>query len=258
MVASRPNKFVGGDEEATAILRLMRQQLAAPATESAWSADAEASLLEAARTPATHKPGVPFQGPSGRWFVVNDKGRVVPAKNPNAQAPVPKEKKAKAEPEAKAAPKPAAVKVKAAADKVAKINAAVTETKAKLKTLAAELKAAKADVAKVKAAAKAEAAKPKTARKPKAAPKAAPPEVVARAKELAAAANDPANFRDPSKLPAAKDADDLVASLKGVPDLAPVAAALGIAKPEKTRAKLLKQIHSKVTEASRAHESIQV
>lgn len=28
--------------------------------------------------------GVPFQGPSGRWFVVNDAGRTVPSKNPNA------------------------------------------------------------------------------------------------------------------------------------------------------------------------------
>lgn len=30
----------------------------------------------------SRQKGVPFQGPSGRWFLVNDKGRVVPAKNP--------------------------------------------------------------------------------------------------------------------------------------------------------------------------------
>lgn len=32
-----------------------------------------------------YKVGVPFQGPSGRWFVLNQSHRVVPAKNPNAQ-----------------------------------------------------------------------------------------------------------------------------------------------------------------------------
>lgn len=47
---------------------------------------ADNDLLEAGQ----HQPGVPFKGPSGRWFVINKSGRTVPAKNPDAKQDAPK------------------------------------------------------------------------------------------------------------------------------------------------------------------------
>lgn len=41
-----------------------------------------------ADAPQTRTPGIPFPGPGGkRWFVINDKGRVVPARDPSKVAP---------------------------------------------------------------------------------------------------------------------------------------------------------------------------
>jgi predicted nucleic acid-binding Zn-ribbon protein len=85
-------------------------------------------------------------------------------------APAPKPKAAPA-PKAKAAPKPprpANVAVKAAADKVAKINKQVDAAKQKLEGLKGQLKAAKADLAAVKGGAKAKALDPAVAEKAKA------------------------------------------------------------------------------------------
>lgn len=49
------------------------------------------SVAQAPKTqPASHQPGIPFKGPSGRWFVVRrEDGRTVPAPDPNQQQGTP-------------------------------------------------------------------------------------------------------------------------------------------------------------------------
>lgn len=125
----------------------------------AWLAEADwlgENLREA------REKGVPFQGPSGRWFVVNDKGRTVPARNPNAQAPAKKAPKAAAaksdkQPKRTPAEKVAAAKQAVEEHRKAGDHAALT---AHLATLSvAEIGALKKDLGIKASGAKAELAK---------------------------------------------------------------------------------------------------
>jgi len=51
--------------------------------------DEHGRLILRVKDDAPKKPGEVWQGPSGRWFTLNDENHVVPAKNPNAQQSAP-------------------------------------------------------------------------------------------------------------------------------------------------------------------------
>jgi hypothetical protein len=81
---------VGGRARATL------EQLAGGAAQESFAPGAdhlrEAAWLDANVSEAAHNKGDVWQGPSGRWFTINQGGRTVPARNPNARDE-PKEKR---------------------------------------------------------------------------------------------------------------------------------------------------------------------
>jgi outer membrane biosynthesis protein TonB len=195
----------------------------------------------APKTPAGATPAPPAPKPSP---APAPKPAAPPAPAP-APAPTPPPKAAPKPKAARApkAPKPANVAVKAAADRVAKINRQVDAAKAKLDTLKGHLKAAKADLAAVKGGAKAAA----TGR--------------GAAPDPAAVSADAGRL---STLAAGKVSDaDATAALaplakQPLAHVVAVAKAAGVVSPGRSKKSALAALASTLTANRRAEESIQV